>query len=395
MAKKLTTEEFIVRSNKIHNFAYRYDNSVYVDNSTKLEVYCPKHNLVFFTTPNNHKRHGCPTCGNEKISDALGQGKEKFIERSKAVFGDNAFDYSKVVYVNARTEVELICRSCRLGFNKIPDLHINSKSGCPHCSRVKAKLESKEKRQNVWIQKALKKYGNKYDLSKVNYVDSLTHIEIGCPVHGFVFQNPVSFINSKNGCSKCYGTQHTTEDALLEFRKTHGDSFEYDMSEYNGYKSNIKIKCKKHDWVIVQAGMHKRGAGCPECGKEINKLYIHQNYVDHINDRFNGISSLYILKCFNETEIFYKVGITCKSIKQRYPKNRMPYKYLVLRNISGEVDFICSLEKQLHRILRSDNKKYRPKIAFGGKHECYKDIPKEIYKLLDSIDKSDQLQLIA
>lgn len=395
MSKKITTAEFIERSNRIHNNAYTYDGVVYQGNAVKVKVYCPKHDLHFDTTPNNHKRHGCPECGKQKIGDGLRHGKEVFIARSREIFGD-AFDYSKVVYTTARNEVVLTCKSCNKDFKKIADLHVNGKSGCPYCIRKKVTSQTSNDRKEKWIKRVEKKFGDKYDLSRVNYVDQHTHVEIGCDVHGWIMQNPASFANSKTGCSKCYGRNHDKEDALKEFKAFHGNKYKYDMSNYSDYKSGIKILCDKHGWVKINAGYHKRGGECPECGKEINELYKHDNYINHVKNRFNGIANLYVIRCFNGDEEFYKVGITCKRVKDRYPKNRMPYQYEIIKTIEDRVEFIFSLEKQIHNILRTDGKKYRPKITFGGSaKECFSRIPKEIYKLLDSIDKSDQLQLIA
>lgn len=60
MSKKLTLEEFIDRSNKIHNFKYDYEESEYINSKEKTKIKCPKHGL-FLMSPNNHLRgHGCP-----------------------------------------------------------------------------------------------------------------------------------------------------------------------------------------------------------------------------------------------------------------------------------------------------------------------------------------------
>lgn len=45
-------------------------------------------------------------------------------------------------------------------------------------------------------------HGDKYDYSKVEYVDTKTKIEIICPVHGAFWQNPVKHKQGQ-GCPKC------------------------------------------------------------------------------------------------------------------------------------------------------------------------------------------------
>ena len=65
MAKKISKEEFIARSNNIHNNKYDYSKVEYVNNKTKVCIICPKHG-EFWQTPKNHLLgQGCPICGKE------------------------------------------------------------------------------------------------------------------------------------------------------------------------------------------------------------------------------------------------------------------------------------------------------------------------------------------
>jgi len=51
--------------------------------------------------------------------------------------------------------------------------------GCRKCSS-----EYKKSAIEEFIKRAREVHGNKYDYSKVNYVDSKTKVIIICPVHG-------------------------------------------------------------------------------------------------------------------------------------------------------------------------------------------------------------------
>jgi hypothetical protein len=57
--------------------------------------------------------------------------KEEFIKEAIMVHG-NKYDYSKVVYVNCRNKVNILCREHGL-FAQKPDTHISG-SGCPKCA---------------------------------------------------------------------------------------------------------------------------------------------------------------------------------------------------------------------------------------------------------------------
>lgn len=53
-----------------------------------------------------------------------------------------------------------------------------------------------------FIEKARKIHGDKYDYSKVKYIDSNTKVTIICPIHGEFEQRPANHISGQ-GCPKC------------------------------------------------------------------------------------------------------------------------------------------------------------------------------------------------
>lgn len=62
---KLTTEEFIERSKKIHNNKYDYSKVKYKNSRTKVCIVCPEHG-EFLQEPASHLRgNGCPECAKE------------------------------------------------------------------------------------------------------------------------------------------------------------------------------------------------------------------------------------------------------------------------------------------------------------------------------------------
>ena len=50
MSKKLTTEEFIEKAQRIHGDKYDYSSVAYSDSRIKVEIICKKHGS-FFQTP--------------------------------------------------------------------------------------------------------------------------------------------------------------------------------------------------------------------------------------------------------------------------------------------------------------------------------------------------------
>ena len=135
-------------------------------------------------------RYNCQKCANNLKSNT-----ETFIEKSKQINGDR-YDYSKVNYINADIHVIIICKE-HGEFTQIPDFHINRKCGCPKCSN-NIKLDTQ-----TFIEKSIKIHGDKYEYSKVNYINSITPVLIICKNHGEFIQIPDIHIYQKCGCPSC------------------------------------------------------------------------------------------------------------------------------------------------------------------------------------------------
>jgi len=189
MSKKLTLDEFISRSNKVHDFKYDYSIVEYINCLSKIKIICKKHK-IFEQTPANHLfGQGCPIC--------VGKNKNKttldIIKEFKDVCG-NTYDYSLVIYKNCRTKVKIICPEHGI-FEQTPILHLNG-SKCPKCvGGVKHSL-------NDFIDKSKKCHGDKYDYSLVEYKNARTKIKIICPEHKIFEQVPQHHTNGV-GCPSC------------------------------------------------------------------------------------------------------------------------------------------------------------------------------------------------
>ena len=192
--KKLTTEEFIQKAREVHGDKYDYSKVKYVNNKEKICVICPEHG-EFWITPGNHLRGGgCRKCAIEKKREALRLSTEEFIRRARAVHGDK-YDYSKVEYIDSQTNVCIICPE-HGEFWQNPSNHCNG-YGCPKCAGKGVKLTNEE-----FIAKAREVHGDKYDYSKVEYVNTKTPITIICPIHGEFKQTPGDHLKG-HGCLRC------------------------------------------------------------------------------------------------------------------------------------------------------------------------------------------------
>jgi hypothetical protein len=121
---KTTLEDFIKRSNIIHNNKYTYDNVIYIRAKSKVMITCPVHG-DFPQKPNDHL---CG-CGCIKCSGRYSK-KDEFIQNANKIH-NNKYDYSLVNYKNNKTNVEIICPIHGV-FPQRPDNHIQG-NGCPLC----------------------------------------------------------------------------------------------------------------------------------------------------------------------------------------------------------------------------------------------------------------------
>lgn len=152
------------------------------------------------------------------------------------------------------------------------------------------------KRKESFIYKAKKIHGDKYDYSKVNYVNSKAKICIICPKHGEFWQTPAHHLSGE-GCRKC-GYEKLSKDQISntnEFiekaKKIHENIYDYSKFVYNGNKRKGIIICPIHGEFEMIPNAHLRGAGCPKCGaiKAAEKISLtKEEFIRRSNDQHKG-----------------------------------------------------------------------------------------------------------
>ena len=192
---------------------------------------------------------------------------EEFIYEAN-IKHNNKYDYSKIDYINKTTKVCIIC-PIHGEFFMTPHNHILGQ-GCPKCSgRGLTKEEVIEKANLV--------HDNKYDYSKVKYIDYETPVTIICPIHGEFQQSPNSHLHSY-GCPKCghkninADRKLTTEEFIKKAKEVHGDKYDYSKVEYKNNKTPVTIICPIHGEFRQRPANHLNGNGCKKCAVEESRL---------------------------------------------------------------------------------------------------------------------------
>jgi hypothetical protein len=124
-----------------------------------------------------------------------------------------------------------------------------------------------------FIQKAKEVHENEYDYSKIKYINARTKVCIICKKHGEFYQTPDNHIHFK-GCPKCVGKNRTTEEFIQLSNKIHENEYNYSKTNYINDKIKICIICPEHGEFCQKPSKHLLGQGCPKCKMSNGEKYI-------------------------------------------------------------------------------------------------------------------------
>lgn len=144
--KRLTTEDFILKSKEIHGDKYDYSLVNYVNNNTKVKILY--NDIIYEQLPSNNLK-------GFKCENIKGLTQEDFLKKSKEIHGDK-YDYSLVNFKNVRGKIQLIYNGDI--YEQLAYAHLQGKS--PEMAPFKiTRLE--------FIKRAKVVHGNIFDYSLV------------------------------------------------------------------------------------------------------------------------------------------------------------------------------------------------------------------------------------
>ena len=167
--------------------------------------------------------------------------------------------------------------------------------------------------KELFIDKAVKIHGNRYDYSLVIYRGSTFKVKITCLVHGIFEQEPASHIRGR-GCAKCYGNvNYTLEQFIKRATDTHNNKYNYSLVEYKNNHTKIKIICPEHG--IFEQTPHNHldnTAGCKKCSNKL-KSELRSHTTDKFINKAKQIhGDKYDYSVVTYTKDFNKINIICK-----------------------------------------------------------------------------------
>jgi len=263
--KNISQEEFIKRAILIHGNKYDYSKAEYVHSHSKLIIICPIHGEFEQAAYNHLKGCCCPKCNHDKQSIDRKSNTEEFIAKARLIHGDK-YDYSKVVYINNRVKVTIIC-PIHGEFEQRPSHHLRPQI-CPKCS-YKEKSLLYTFTLEEWIKKAREIHGDIYDYSKVVYISAHDKVTIICPIHGEFEQLPFVHLDG-SGCRECFYNKSrlTLEEFLIRAKAIHGDRYDYNKVKYINSWIKVIIICPVHGEFLQSPVHHLQEKGCFKCASE-------------------------------------------------------------------------------------------------------------------------------
>jgi hypothetical protein len=255
----------------------------------------------------------------------------KFVGQARVLHGDK-YDYSKVEYVNNKVKVCIVCPT-HGEFWQRPDNHLLGK-GCRTCGNIITRA-SRVSTTDKFRNRSVKVHGDKYDYSKVEYVNAHRKVCIICPDHGEFLQEPQHHVKGF-GCRACAGSlKKTTEKFISDAKAVHGDKYDYSKVDYKLARIKVCIVCPEHGEFWQTPNNHTSSVqACSSCAEYGFRPYL--------------INYVYVLKAGN----YRKVGITNHPLQRiAQLRKNTPFQFEVDKMV--EVENARHEETRLHRLYPS------------------------------------------
>jgi len=285
---------------------------------------------------------------------------EIFIQRANEVHGDR-YDYRLVNYTSWDKKVTIICRE-HGEFQQLARGHLSGRN-CFKCGRIDGG-HNRIMTNELFIEKATKLHGNRYDYSKTEYTGNRKKVIIICKEHGEFLQKPNIHLLGHN-CKKCGLVEMGKKGKLGKDRfiskaiEVHGNKYCYDNVEYVTSSHKVTITCKEHGDFDQTPNSHLRGTGCIKCGsKKISdairkdKDYFidkakkhHGNRYDYSLVEYTGVNSKVTIICskhgpFKQIAQVHASGHGCSKCGEDTCKDTRTKK-----SLSNAAEFIEKVEK--------------------------------------------------
>ena len=158
-----------------------------------------------------------------------------------------------------------------------------------------------------FINKANSVHNGKYDYSQSKYINTLTKLVVRCPEHGYFNISPNAHLSKKRGCSRCNGIYKLTNDEFINKAYEVHGDKFTYNSNYIDSQTKISIICPEHGEFKQKPTNHLKGQDCRKCFNE-KRVKSLQQFIDEANS-IHGFKYDYKNVGYKTTRT--KIGIIC------------------------------------------------------------------------------------
>lgn len=259
----MTFAEFVTEANSLHAGAYVYNASSWSSVSGSVSYTCPRHGPITQVVRDHLDKGGCRHCGWLRGGVAKRMSLQVFVQRARAVHGD-AYEYLHGMGTGKRRRMTITCP--RHGeFIQARDDHLGG-NGCHECaSHVRRTGER-------FVADAIAVHGSRFTYPRTNFVNTMKKVIVTCPVHGDFSINASSLLQGR-GCMGCAGlARKTTSEFISEAVSRFGDRYDYSKVDYVNKNTKVSIFCRKHGVFQQKPSQHLISAvGCPMCTYSVSR----------------------------------------------------------------------------------------------------------------------------
>lgn len=223
--------------------------------------------------------------------------------------------------------------------------------------------------------------GGNIDFHHFVYINNTTKSKFVCKIHkenGIFLKTPKQMRRGE-GCKLCCNnrmalTKSKGVDYYINIHKENNkDLYTYPKEQtlYNSERKLI-VNCHVHgNFTPSLSNLLSVNCGCRQCFESKGGYYSKEYFIKNPKDK-DLKAILYLIKVYDNDESFYKIGITKRTVYDRFKnKTLMPYNY----------DIVYEFETNLYNAFIMENKlkdlyfkqKYIPNKDFGGMYECIND----------------------
>ena len=210
-------ETYLERLNEKYGNQYEWLTTDFGDYyADYVEFICKKHGNVKQTlsvllNTEDEDGYACQKCKKERSNIRQSYTLEEAINKAKTIENCKYYDFKYVTeWLGVKHKYKFVCTKHGCEFEQTFDSLLNNQAnGCKDCIVERLKAQDNLGVED-FIKQARKVHGERFDYSKVEYVNYKTPVCIICDKHGEFWQTPGNHLNGC-GCQKCRNSRLETK----------------------------------------------------------------------------------------------------------------------------------------------------------------------------------------